>query len=429
MTLAEILTAPLLGVANRIRAPARGPVDAVLQSTGGIVYGTSAGTPERAQKLSAVYAAVDIRANSMSVLPAYVMDTGTRERPDHPILRLLSERPNEAMAPAVRKYMLERDILLQGNAYDWIIRDPRTMEPMELIPIPAGLVQGWKDERGHPWYDVAHPVTGAIMRLPGEDICHYKGPTRDGWKGLSVLSYAAETIAGGLAAQSYNTSYYERGGQPAGVLTVDADLGGYVKDKDGQITDQTLKDKLRREWERIHSGPSNAHRIAILDHGLKYQSLAISQKDSQFVESQAVVVEDIARFFGVPLYKLQAGKQSYNSNEQNAIEYLNNLQPRVTQMEEEQTYKLLRLSDRARGLEVRYNMAALLRSDNQSRSAYYRAMREMSVYSVNDVRALEDLPDVEGGDDRQARIDMVPLRDWARLSEAKYGGGGETSET
>lgn len=423
MTLNDMIIAPARGVANRIRAPS-GRRDDTTVSAAGIVYSGSTGpvSVETAQKISAVYAAVDIRAGSMSVLPAYIMDTNTRTHVQHPILELLSVRPNEAMTPSVRKYLLEKSVILTGNAYDWIIRDPATGQPVELIPLPGALVQVWLDQNRRPWYDVTNPVTGEVMRLPNEDVCHYKGPSLDGYKGVSVLTYAQTTIRAGLAAQEYNVNFYESGGQPAGVLQVDADLSGYTKDKDGNPTTETKKDALRKEWERVHSGPRNSHRIAILDLGLQYKALSISQRDSQFVEQQDVTVQDIARYIGVPLYKLQSGKQSYNANEQNSIEYLLNLQPRVTQTEEEQTWKLLSPSDQRAGLEVRYNMMAALRADSQSRAAYYKGMWETGAYSVNDIRRLEDMPDVPGGDEHMASLNYVPLSKWLDLSIKRTGG-------
>ena len=152
-------------------------------------------------------------------------------------------------------------------------------------------------------------------------------------------------------------SYYESGGQPAGVLKTETDLGGYVKGPDGQYlkaTDGsylTKRDMVRREWERVHRGPNNSHRVAILDLSLDYKPLAATNADAQFVESQDVSVKDLARYFGVPLYKLQEGKQSYSSNEQNAIEYVvGTLHPTVTQYEEEYSYKLLTASELRRGL-------------------------------------------------------------------------------
>lgn len=399
--------------------------NAVTAATSGVVSlpVSGAGPPggDQALKLSAFYRAVDLIAGDMSVLPAYVMDTRTREHVDLPVLRLLSERPNEAMTPSERKYIIERAVMLDGNAYDWIIRDPRTGRPVELVPIPGRYVQAWIDRFRRLWYDVTVPGIYTSMRLSAEDVCHHKGPSRDGYTGLSVLSYASETLAAGLAAQEHNKTYYETGGQPSGLLTLEGDYSGYVMGQDGLPTGVTRKEKIRREWEMAHSGPSNAFRVAVLDHGMKYQSLGINHRDAQFIEQQAVTVEDIARFTGVPLYKLMSGKQSYNSNEQNAIEYVQGLQPRVTRREEEQTYKLLTPSQRAAGLEIRYNMMALLRGDSANRANYYRTMRELGAYSVNDVRRLEDLPDVEGGEERQASLNYVPLSDWKRLSEQRAG--------
>jgi phage portal protein BeeE len=110
---------------------------------------------------------------------------------------------------------------------------------------------------------------------------------------------------------------------------------------------------------------------------------------------------------------------------------MNSLQPRVTQIEEEQTYKLLMPSERSKGLEIRYNMNAMLRADNKSRAEYYRAMRDASIYSVNDVRRLEDMSDVAGGEERRESLNYVPLSMWPKLSIQRNTtkNGGETSET
>lgn len=401
----------------------KGRSNAITAATPGIVISGGAPGAEQAKKLSAVYAAVDIRSNSMSVLPAYIMQTMDRTHVQHPVLELLSARPNEAMTPAVRKKLLEESVLLTGNAYDWIVRDPVSRRPVELIPLPGNLVQIKVDQYRRPWYDVTDPVTGRVVRLPNEDVCHYKGPSRNGYEGVSVLTYAQDCVRGGLAAQTYNAAFYERGGQPAGVLTVEGDLSGYVKGPDGKPTEKRLKDVVREDWEKFHAGPDNAFRTAVLDLGLKYTPMAISQRDSQFVEQQDIAVQDIARFFGVPLYKLQSGTQSYNANEQNAIEYISGLQPRVTQMEEEQTYKLLFPSERQKGLEIRYNMMAALRADSGSRASYYKSMWETGAYSVNDILRLEDMPDVPGGEEHMASLNYVPLSLWRELSINRNQGG------
>lgn len=379
-----------------------------------------------ARKLSAVDRCIEILSDSMGKLPSFIMDSRTRERVDLPLLQLLNVRPNEAMSPFVAKKVVETSRLVTGNGYEWILRSPRTGRITEIIPVPGELVEPWRDQSGRVWYTVTHPWTGEPMRLPQEDICHYKAASRDGLKGVGVLRRASEVIASSLAAQQYERAYYENGGQPSGVLRTESDLGGYAEDPEGKPLTRsdgswiTRKDQLRSEWEKVHAGPNNSHRVAILDFGLDYKPLSVSNQDAQFIESREVSVRDIARYFGVPLYKLQEGKQAYGSNEQNAIEYVvGTLHPNVSQYEEERTWKLLTRSQVDAGLEVRINMMAELRGDTSARGQWYKDMMQEGPFSVNDVRALEDMPDVPGGDERRASLNYVPLRDWPELSRIR----------
>ena len=118
----------------------------------------------------------------------------------------------------------------------------------------------------------------------------------------------------------------------------------------------------------------------------------------------------------------------YNSNEQNSIEYAGSLRPSVIRNEQEQTWKLLTPTEIAAGWEIGTNMMALLRSDSSARSAYYRTMREIGAYSVDDVLGLEDLPAVPGGDTRQASLNFVPLHRWEELSVQRAGSNGGKSK-
>lgn len=383
-----------------------------------------------ALRLSAVNRCVEVLSSSMGKLPVYLIDRNTRERKPHEVLNLLNGRPNEAMTPTVRKQMLEVNRLTCGNAYDWIIRSPKTGRPVELIPVPAELVRPWRDIKGHVWYDVLHPLTGEPMTLSGEDMCHYKAYSHDGLIGISVLQRARDVIASGIAAQDYGRSFYEGDAQPNGVLTAAGDLSGHAERvlPDGTTVKVSLKDLMREDWAKNHSGPNNAHRVAILDHGLTYQAISTTPADAQFIETSGLAVVDIARFFGVPLYKLFAGNQSYKSNEQNSIEYVvGTLHPIVTQYDEEQTYKLLPDSEISAGLELSINMMAELKGDTASRGTWYRTMRELGAFSADDIRALEDLPDIDGGEEYYASWNYGPLSKWAELSVKRAEKGGNNN--
>lgn len=398
---------------------------ASLQASGGLAAsaGLSGGTAS-AMKLSTVNRCIELVSDSMGKLPIYLIDRKSREEQYDPILDLLTVRPNEAQTPTVFKKMVEANRLSGGDGYIWIMRDPCTLTPRELIPIPYQLVTPWKDDNDRIWFTVVNPVTGTPMTINRADMCHVMAYTSNGWKGESVLKRASEVIASARAAQQYTMAYYQNGGQPSGVLQTESDLNGEVvlTMPDGTTQKVRKKDLIRNEWESRHSGPANANRIVILDHGLSYHPISISNKDAQFVEQSDLSIHDIARFFGVPLYKLGAGKESYQSNEQNAIEYVvSTLHPIVNQYEEEYKWKLLP-AGLAKSLDFRINMMAELRGDFKSRADWYKTLREIGVYSVNDIRALEDLPNVTGGDSRYASFNYGPLSEWEALSLTRNGG-------
>lgn len=382
------------------------------------------GPPERtdtdaAMRLSAVNRCIEILSDSMGKMPFFVYDSTTRKRiEDHPVCELLSVRPNRWQTPFVAKKQLEAE-RINGNGIAWIQRDPRTLQAVEFVPIPRGKYSITLASSGELWYTLQHPFTGETIVCTQADVVHLLAYTRNGYTGISYIERAREVIRSGRAAQEYASAYYANGGQPSGILKTESDLGGTVTVKNAQGEDITVskKDLVRAEWEKRHSGPANNQRIAVLDMGLDYKPLSISNRDAQFVEQSDLSVQDIARFFGVPLYKLQAGKQSYSSNEQNAIEYVvGTLHPNATQWEQGLTYALLAPKDIQKGLRIRGNMMAELRGDFKSRGEWYKNMRESGAYSINDIMALEDLPDVEGGNERYASLNYVPLSLWPELS-------------
>lgn len=385
-------------------------------------------------RISTVSRCIDILSDSIGKMPFFVYDGKTRARvEDHPIMELLSVRPNQWQTPFAFRKQLEAERVANGNGVAWIRRDPRTLAPVELVPIPRGrwTVQLLTD--GALRYTIQHPFTGQSITCGRMDVLHVIAYTRDGYRGIGYLERAQDIIRTAKAAQEYSASYYANGGQPSGILRTESDLGGNVEVTRADGTRETIskKDRIREEWEKRHSGPANAQRIAVLDMGLDYKPLAISNRDAQFVEQSNLSVEDLARVFGVPLYKLQAGKQSYSSNEQNAIEYVvGTLHPNATIWEQELAYKLLIPQDMERGLRIRGNLMAELRGDFNARGMWYQHMRDNGAFSVNDIRALEDMPNVAGGDEHYASLNYVPLQDWRELSrqraESSGRSGGET---
>ncbi len=386
----------------------------------GLESGQMAMSRDRAMKISTVNRCVELLSTSMAVLPVYIMDENTKERlKRHWLGRVLWGRANEAMSTFDYERLMMCNELLRGNAYAWISRDRATGHPQELIPLPPDYVEPWIDRDGRLWYRFCHPLTGALYDLRPEDALHYKAYSEDGIRGISVLRRAALTLDTAQAAQAYENSTWRSGGQPSGVLTTEADLSGPIKivQADGTVKQVDAKEHLRRSWEKIHRGPDNAMRLAVLDLGLKYQPISMNNTDAQFVESNEVRVADICRFFGVPLHLAYAGKQSYQSNEQNGIEYVNyTLLGYETQWGQEDSYKLLMFGAQAHSLRIKRELKVFLRGDTAAQGAWYKAMREVSALSADEIRGLEDMGTIPGGDSYYASWNYGPLDKWAHLS-------------
>lgn len=375
---------------------------------------------DRAMKLSTVSRCVELRANAIAMLPTYIMDERTKARPrNHPLGPLLWGPPNEAMTRFDYERLMQCNLDLSGNAYAWIERDSRTARPLELIPLQPDSVTPYVDQAGALWYIYTNPRTGELTRLSPEDVLHYKAYSTDGITGVSILRRASQVISTGLASQQYQSDLYANGGRPSGILKTAADLGGSVEitNPSGEKETISKKERIRREWEKVHNGPGKGFRVAVLDLGLDYTPIAMSNAEAQFVESEEYRVADVARFFGVPLYLLNAGKQAYSSNEQNSIDFVKHtVLPIIVQREQEDSRKLLLPREQGQGLRIKREPKQLLRGDTAAQAAWYKSMKEVGAYSVDDIRALEDLENVPGGNSRSASLDKVPLEDWRELS-------------
>lgn len=340
-----------------------------------------------AEQESPIAAAHRILTNAMSVMPigVYQRRDGGRYPTDVPELDyLLKVRPNARMGPALSRKVLMSQAFWHGEGYLGIFRDLRG-RITDLIPLPTEGRTIRKDQSsGQLWYDFT--VDGLTLTFAPSDLIIVFFDTYDGLYGKGMLALAKSTIATDAGAQRYAKKFYQNGARMSGIVSVDADLG------------QEGRDKIKTSFQRYAS--EDEFKVAVLDRDMTYTPIGLNQRDAQFIESRAFSVEEVSRFTGIPQYMLQSGKQAYESNEQQQLDFVvSTLQPYVTQWEEEFQYKLLSDRQLRDGLYMRMNVTARLRGDNESRSRFYEKMIASGVYCPDDCRALEEknpLPDGAG---------------------------------
>ena len=347
---------------------------------------------QSAMAFSAVFAATRIISETIASLPLGVYERQGQGRirlTDHPLAKLLKE-PNNTQTDFVWKEYMQACITLHGNAYCHIERDAAA-RPIALHPIHPNKVRV-KVHNDEKFYVVDDKHTYADY-----EMLHFLGLSLDGITGISVLGAAREAIGIGLAAQQFGAEFFGNGANLGGILT-----------HPGRLTDDAAK-RLKDSWTRSHSGLNKAHSTAVLEEGMRYERVGIPPNEAQFIETRKLQVTEIARIFRVPphmLADLDASSTRANIEEQGISFVRDTIRPIVSRWEAELDRKLLR-EDEKGTLYTRFNLDSLLRGDTKSRFESYATARQWGWLSVNDIRDLENLNPIDGGDVYLQPLNMV----------------------
>jgi HK97 family phage portal protein len=386
--------------------------------------GTTSGKPvneHTAMQMTAVYSCVRILAEAVAGLPLhlykYTASGGKEKALFHPLYFLLHDEPNPEMSSFVFRETLMTHLLLWGNAYAQIIRNGKG-EVIALYPLMPNRMRVDRDSKGELYYsytrysDEAPAINGMTVTLRPSDVLHIPGLGFDGLVGYSPIAMAKNAIGLAMATEEYGAKFFANGAAPGGVL----EHPGTIKDPQ----------KVKESWNMAYQGSSNAHRVAVLEEGMKYQPIGISPEQAQFLETRKFQINEIARIFRIPPHMIgDLEKSSFSNIEQQSLEFVKyTLDPWVIRWEQAISRSLLRF-DEKKLLFAKFNVDGLLRGDYTSRMNGYAIGIQNGFMCPNDARALEDMdliPDELGGNKFLCNGNMVDLAragDWSN----KYGEG------
>ena len=369
-----------------------------------------------AMQMTAVYSCVRILSEAVAGLPLHLYqytDKGSKEKAvDNPLYFLLHDEPNTEMTSFVFRETLMTHLLLWGNAYSQIIRNGKG-ETVGLYPLMPDRMTVGRDEKGRLYYeymvssDDAKTLKDGTVRLSPYDVLHIPGLGFDGLVGYSPIAMAKNAIGLAIAAEEYGSKFYANGATPSGIL----EYPGTVKEPD----------KVRESWNAGFGGSSNAHKIAVLEEGMKYTPIPISPNEAQFLETRKFQINEIARIFRVPPHMVgDLETSSFSNIEQQSLEFVKyTLEPWLVRWEQAMQRALIPQDDKSKYF-IKFNVDGLLRGDYQSRMQGYATARQNGWMSANDIRELENLdriPAEDGGDLYLINGNMMPLS----MSGAAYG--------
>jgi HK97 family phage portal protein len=344
---------------------------------------------------------INLISNSVAGLPRNVYRrTGDDDREIatiHPAQRLIKREASPVLLAHKLFQTLQAHALLFGNGYAAIERNER-MQPVALWPLdPQATLIRYVD--GELWYCAT--IDGAQVKLPGRNVLHIKGLSHNGIAGYAILDIMADALGVGMAAQQFGGRFFGQGANMSGLLMVP-----------GHFSEEKIRNTMQA-WDSMYEGITNAHKVALLQEGVKFQQMTIAPEQAQFLQTRGFEVRTtVANILGVPPHLLgDETRTSHNSLEQENQSYLvHSLSPWLTEWESELDCKLLSEREKERATHfIEFNREAQIRMQFKEKVDGIRGQMEVGVLSLNEARKMFNMPAVENGDARYRPANWMPF--------------------
>jgi HK97 family phage portal protein len=358
-------------------------------------------TVDSALQLSTVWSCVRLISETISTLPLgfyeKLPDGSRKAATDHPLYELLHNQPNADMTAVQFWEAVVASMLLWGNAYVEKARIGKRIVALNFL-----LPQRMRKRRlsdGSMEYKYLD-LDGTLRPIPEDDLVNIPAFSLDGVNGLTPMSYGAKVFGAARATDEASANVYTTGMRAAGFLKAQGKL------------DKDQREALRGRLKSFAAGGADAGTVMVLENGTEYQQLAMNPDDSQMLESRQFSVEELCRWFRVPPTMVGHGGAVSNWGtgvEQQLIGFLTfTLRPWLNRIEQSIRKSVLAPAERGRYF-AEFGVEGLLRADSEARSKFYSTMTQNGIYTRNEVRALENLPRMDGGDELTVQSNLIPL--------------------
>jgi HK97 family phage portal protein len=337
----------------------------------------------------AVKRSINLISNVMGMLPCQLLQRRGAEvekATAHPLYEILSSIPNTKQDAFQLRKLLQRWMLIDGNAYAMILRSRGRITG--LLPVHPNKVRRRED-----WDDlyVVSSKGGGTRDIKPEDMLHLYGDSDDGLNGISLIDEAADALGISLQADKAAAKLFKHGAMIRDVLS-----------KDGKLSAEAIS-RLKEQFEEQFASADNAARTLVLEEGLKYEGKANNARESQHLETRKHQIEEVGRIFGMPRPFLMMDDTSWGSGiEQLGIFFVSyTLAPWLKAWESAISRLLLTSDERRAGYYPKFNERALLRGSMKDQAEFFAKMMgsggSPQIMEQNEARMLLDLPEHPDG--------------------------------
>ena len=356
---------------------------------------------DRAMRIATVHACVKVLSEDVAALPLNVYrrlpDGGKEKATEHPLYNLLRYSPNPDMTAMAMRESMMMSLLLYGNAYAYIAyrADGRVaalypLHPSEVTPVRA--------EDGTIFYHAG----GESLRQ--EEVLHVMGLSFDGLVGLSPIAYARESLGLSAAAEKFGAKFFRDGTHLGGVISVQGkmDDGGF--------------ERTRAGLQAMYTGMQHAHGVLLLEGGATFQPVGIPPEDAQFLETRKFQRSDIAAIYRVPPHLIgDLERATFSNIEHQDLAYLQRaLLPWLVRWEQAVRARLFSPREQGKYF-AEHDTGSFMRGDTGTRMQAYALAVNSGIFTINEVRAKENMNPVKGGDQLRVPLNMTAADDSGQL--------------
>jgi len=345
-------------------------------------------------QVNAVYSAVSLIADTISTLPldSFIRLDGQRRafRPAPDWVR----QPDIALPRTAFYNSAIVSLLLDGNLFVRIIpaRDGTVANLIVLNPKTVTVKRNARQE-------LIFEIEGESKPLTKEEMIFLPDVLRPGHvRGVSRVEALKENFGLALALERFAATFFGQG----------TNLGGVIEFPGNLTAEQA--ENLRNSFDVKHKGWRRGHRTGILSGGATFKTTQVDPEGAQSIEARRLAVEDVARAFNIPANMLNIpGTTTYASVEQNNLQFITHtLRPIVQKLEGAFSPLMARYPGGETAF-IKFNLDGLARADLQSRLSAYSTGLQAGFLTINDVRRLEDLSDIEDPAASQVRVPLANM--------------------
>lgn len=363
----------------------------------GVTYAGKSVNEKTLIQMAATWSVIRLISETVGTLPIHLYehtDKGRKKARDHYLYRMIHTQPNRFMTSVTLRESMTVSLCCWGHAY---CKAPRVGERIAgIVPVPKPAINARVNERGEPEYKITEK--GQQKPIDYDELLSVRGFGGTGeLEGYAPWQMHRQSLAIGAVAEEFAGRYFSNGAKPSGLLMVDKDAN------------KTQRKQIQENYEPQLTGAENHNRLLVLPSFMKYMQLSNNAADAQLNETKLSYIKDVARIWRVPLDLLmESVGETFNNSEQRNLHFLKyTLRAYLVRIEQALNTQLLTREEQKRYY-FEFDVQGLLRGDSVSRSEYYRNMRMIGGITINEMRAFENLPPVEGGDDVHVPLNMAP---------------------